>query len=104
MALTAECALCPSGRRGSTRISSVTRLAIIHMLSHMKRTTLLLDSAVYHELKMRAAIEGRTLTEVVEHALRLGLQVTASAPPGRLQLPSYDPGPFLGDPAHRPPV
>jgi len=67
----------------------------------MKRTTLLLDSAVYHELKTRAASEGRTLTEVVEHALRLGLQVAAGGRRGRLQLPSYDLGPFLVDPADR---
>ena len=70
------------------------------MLSHMKRTTLILDAALYAELRRRAASEGRTLTEVVERALRGGLQST----PGRrarIVLPSYDLGPFLADPSDR---
>jgi len=70
------------------------------MLSHMKRTTLVLDAALYAELRRRAAAEGRTLTEVVERTLRLGLQA-APARRGRLTLPSYDLGPFLVDPAER---
>jgi len=67
----------------------------------MKRTTLILDPGLYAELRRRAAAEGRTLTEVVERALRLGLQ--AAAAPGRahLTLPSYDLGPYLMDPADR---
>jgi hypothetical protein len=71
------------------------------MLSHMKRTTLILDPAIYADLKRRAAREGRTLTEVVEHALRLGLGVSASGRRGRVRLPSYDMGPYLMDPADR---
>lgn len=71
------------------------------MLSHMKRTTLILDPALYQHLKLRAAAEGRTLTEIVEHALRLGLQAGTTGRRGRLQLPSYDLGPFLIDPADR---
>ena len=71
------------------------------MLSHMKRTTLILDPALYQHLKLRAAQEGRTLTDIVEHALRLGLQAGATGRRGRLQLPSYDLGPFLVDPADR---
>ena len=47
------------------------------MLLHMKRTTLVLDSALYAALKRRAAAEGRTLTDVVERALRLGLSALA---------------------------
>ena len=69
------------------------------MLTHMKRTTLLLDSAMYAELKRRAADEGRTLTEVVAHALRLGLDAHAPARRPRVHLPSYDLGPFLISPA-----
>ncbi len=73
------------------------------MLTHMKRTTLVLDAALYTELKRRAASEGRTLTEVTEQALRLGLEAHASARRPRVQLPSYDLGPFLADPAVREP-
>jgi hypothetical protein len=67
----------------------------------MKRTTLLLDSALYAELKRRAASEGRTLTEIVSHALRLGLQAASGARRGRVRLPSYDLGPFLIRPSDR---
>ena len=73
------------------------------MLLHMKRTTLLIADALYTEMTRRAAAEGRTFTEVLEGALRLGLHVSA----GRrraVQLPSYDLGPFLVDPADRGPA
>src|SRR5262245_50542325 len=72
-----------------------------HMLSHMKRTTLILDAGIYADLKRRAAAQGRTFTEVVEHALRLGIQAQASGRRGRVRLPSYDLGPFLVDPSDR---
>ena len=71
------------------------------MLSHMKRTTLILDPALYTDLKKRAATEGRTLTEVVEHLLRLGIQAASSGRRGRVKLPSYDLGPFLVSPTDR---
>jgi hypothetical protein len=64
----------------------------------MKRTTLILDSALYAELRRRAASEGRTLTDVVERTLRLGLAARAPARRARVALPSYDLGPFLVDP------
>ena len=67
------------------------------MLSHMKRTTLVLDAALYAALKRRAATEGRTLTDVVERALRLGLSAPAPRR-ARVALPSYDLGPFLVHP------
>jgi len=69
------------------------------MFSHMKRTTLILDPALYAALKRRAATEGRTLTDVVERVLRLGL--AAEERRRRVALPSYDLGPFLADPADR---
>jgi len=69
------------------------------MLSHMKRTTLLLDPTLYAALKKRAAAEGRTLTDVVERALRLGLAARAPARRAHVTLPSYDLGPFLVSPA-----
>ena len=68
---------------------------------HMKRTTLLLDSGLYLELKRRAATEGRTLAEVVEHLLRLGIQSASRGRRGRARLPSYDLGPFLQSPSER---
>lgn len=74
------------------------------MLSHMKRTTLVLDSTLYAELKKRAAAEGRTLTDVVERALRLGLAARAPARRARVALPSYDLGPFLVSPGDADPV
>lgn len=71
------------------------------MLLHMTRTTLVLDDAIYTQLKKRAAEDGRTLSETVERALRLGLQAIAGGKKGRIKLPSYDLGPFLVDPARR---
>lgn len=65
----------------------------------MKRTTLIIDAALYAELKLRAAAEGRTLTDTVETALRLGLHAAGSGRRGRVRLPSYDLGPFHVDPA-----
>jgi hypothetical protein len=71
------------------------------MLSHMKRTTLIMDPGLYADLKRRAAAEGRTLTEVLERTLRLGLQAQSGLRRGREKLPSYDLGPFLIDPSDR---
>ena len=69
------------------------------MLPHMKRTTLQLESALYAELRRRAASEGRTLTDVVERTLRSGLAAGGGGRHARIALPSYDLGPFLVDPA-----
>jgi hypothetical protein len=71
------------------------------MLRHMKRTTLILDPGLYAQLRRRAADEGRTLTDVVERALRLGLRALASGRRTRVTLPSFDLGPFLVDPSQR---
>ncbi len=69
------------------------------MYMHMKRTTLQLAPTLYQELRRRAAAEGRTLTDVVERALREGLHAAPAARRARVALPSYDLGPFLLDPA-----
>ncbi len=69
------------------------------MLLHMKRTTLVLDPGLHAALRRRAAEEGRTLTDVVERALRLGLAARPPARRPRVTLPSYDLGPFLSPPA-----
>jgi plasmid stability protein len=42
---------------------------ILNMVIHMK-TTLNIDNGVMRDLKMRAAREGRTMSELVETALR----------------------------------
>lgn len=69
------------------------------MRLHMKRTTLILDPELYAELRRRAAASGRTLTETVQAVLRAGLAAPAAGRRRRVQLPSYDLGPFLEDPA-----
>jgi hypothetical protein len=71
------------------------------MLLHMMRTTLVLDPALHARLKQQAAREGRTLSDVVERALRLGLAALAGGHRGRVTLPSYELGPYLVDPARR---
>jgi hypothetical protein len=84
-----------------TESPDVTRRPNRDMLAHMKRTTLIIDPALYTELRRRAATEGRTLTAVVESALRAGLAAGAAGRRARLQLPSYDLGPFLAGPHAR---
>lgn len=74
------------------------------MLTHMKRTTLILDASLHAELRRRAAAEGRTLTQTVERVLRAGLESLAHARRARVELPSYDLGPFLRDPDAPPPA
>lgn len=69
------------------------------MLTHMKRTTLQIDPLLHAELRRRAVAENRTLTEVLEQALRAGLATPRETKRPRVALPSYDLGPFLADPA-----
>lgn len=71
------------------------------MRTHMKRTTLILDSALWAELRRRAASDGRTLTELVERTLRAGLEGALPVRRTRTPLPSFDLGPFLVDVADR---
>ncbi len=68
------------------------------MLSHMKRTTLILDAGLHAELRRRAAAENLTLTAVLERTLRAGLAALDATRRGRVRLPSYDLGPFLLEP------
>lgn len=59
------------------------------MILHM-RTTLVIDDALFRELKKRAAHENRTLSEITQETLRRGL--TRRAPtrrPRRVKLPSF---------------
>jgi hypothetical protein len=71
------------------------------MLFHM-RTTLVIDDELFRELKRRAADEGRTLSEVTQEALRLGLAPRqARRRPKRVKLPSFHMGKPLVDLADR---
>jgi plasmid stability protein len=69
------------------------------MVSHMK-TTLNLDDTVMAELKREAARQGRTMSDLVETALRLmlGSQRKRAAIP---QLPTFRSGGALVDIADR---
>jgi hypothetical protein len=69
------------------------------MVFHMK-TTLVIDDSVMIRLKEEAARTGRTMSELVEIALRRLLQEPGPAPqPG--PLPSFDSGGALVDVADR---
>ena len=68
---------------------------------HMKRTTLIIDSGLYAELRRRAAAEQRTLTEALEQVLRAGLRAAAGGRRPRRALPSYDLGPYAENPTDR---
>jgi hypothetical protein len=64
------------------------------------KTTLRIDDAVFERLRREAAREGRTLSDLVEAALRLFFQVRrqrAELPP----LPSFESGGALVDVADR---
>jgi plasmid stability protein len=69
------------------------------MVSHMK-TTLNIDDTVMRHLKREAARQGRTMSELVESALRLMLQSRKSR--GELApLPTFKGGGTLVDVADR---
>jgi hypothetical protein len=69
------------------------------MASHMK-TTLNIDATVMAELKREAARRGRTMSELVETALRLLLQAPRKRK-GLPDLPTFDGGEPLVDIADR---
>ena len=74
-------------------------MAVCHMGSHMK-TTLNIDDTVMAELKREAARQGRTMSEMVESALRLLLHSQRKR--GTLPaLPSFHSGGALVDIADR---
>jgi hypothetical protein len=64
------------------------------------KTTLKLDDAVAARLKREAARQGRTMSELVEAALRLLFRTARATPPLR-ELPSFDSGGALVDVANR---
>lgn len=69
---------------------ALTLICVVDMIIHM-RTTLIIDDALFRELKKRAAEERRTLTEVTQEALRLGLErrPAAGRRRKRVKLPSF---------------
>ena len=86
--------------RGLPLKGTCRRHATIVMLSHMKRTTLQLEPALYQGLRRRAAGEGRTLTDVVEQVLRAGLaRARDREAHSREPALPYDLGPALLDAA-----
>jgi hypothetical protein len=69
------------------------------MVNHMK-TTLNIDDTVMDRLRRESARTGRTMSELVETALRQLLQ-SRSAAPDLTPLPSFDSGGALVDVADR---
>ena len=56
------------------------------------RTTLTIDDHLYREIKRRAVEQDRTITELVEEALRTLLHDTARSLDAAPQFPVFDPG------------
>jgi hypothetical protein len=61
------------------------------MLFHMK-TTLQIDAGVMRRLKQEAARQGKTMSELVDAALRRFLQQPKRPRPALPELPSFDAG------------
>jgi hypothetical protein len=70
------------------------------MVSHMK-TTLNIDPSVMRRLKEEAARQGRTMSELVEAALRTFLRSSRSQPKPLAALPTFKSGGALVDIAGR---
>lgn len=66
------------------------------MVFHMK-TTLTIDDAVMTQLKREAARQGRTMSDLVETALRLLFRSPRSARPVLTELPRFNSGGHLVD-------
>lgn len=64
------------------------------MIFHM-RTTLVIDDALFRELKKRAAEENRTLSEITQETLRRGLSRAPTRRKTRAKLPTF----AMGKPA-----
>ncbi len=71
------------------------------MIFHM-RTTIVIDDGLFRELKKRAADENRTLSEVTQETLRLGLaRQVPTRRATRVKLPSFPMGKATVDLADR---
>jgi hypothetical protein len=65
------------------------------------KTTLNIDDKVMIELKREAARQGKTMSELVETALRLLLRARRKRIDDLPELPTFDSGGMLVDPADR---
>ena len=79
--------------------AQLTYIHTVHMVSHMK-TTLNIDDSVMARLRREAARTGRTMSELVEMALRNLLQSRREREP-LPPLPSFNSGGALVDIADR---
>ncbi len=61
------------------------------------KTTLVIDDSVMKRLKQEGVRQGRTISELVEAALRLFLQNQSKSPARLEPLPSFDSGGALVD-------
>ena len=80
-------------------MTSLTYVHVSRMVIHMK-TTLNIDDTVMDRLRRESARSGRTMSELVETALRHLLQ-RRSAAPDLSPLPKFDSGGALVDVADR---
>lgn len=86
-------------RRGASRPTTLTVIHTRRMVIHMK-TTLNIDDTVMARLRRESARTGRTMSELVEMALRQLLQRRTDAP-ALAPLPSFDSGGALVDVSNR---
>lgn len=62
------------------------------MLASNMRTTVTFDVETYELVKQRARDTGRTIREVLNEAVRLGLQIGVQKEPKEIQLSTYPMG------------
>jgi plasmid stability protein len=62
----------------------------------MPRTTLMIDDALFSELRKRAAAQSRTIQDVANQALRAGLFGKSTDAPYQLKLEGWDGRPLPG--------
>lgn len=72
-----------------------------NMVFHMAKTTLNIDDKVMRALKQEAARQGRTMSEMVEAALRLFLRPERPNAEKLPPIPTFRGGPYLVDIADR---
>ncbi len=92
---------CPPQARQPFKPGVLTHIHTYRMVSHMKaKTTLSIDASVMARLKQEAARQGRTMSELVETALRRLLH-SRDVEPDLPPLPTFDSGGHLVDIADR---